>query len=277
MSGSSKTNTNTTPEILALDFDGVILNGLKEYFLTAWRAYRQIWPPEGERLVVDKPPEGLAEGFYRLRPVIETGWEMPVLLRALVLGESEDRIVEDWPQVLGEVMEREGGDRLRIGTLVDCVRDEWIERDLDGWLAIQGFYPGTIERLRAWLAGDVRVFIVSTKEGRFIHRLLKQAGVEFPRDRIFGKEVKRPKYETLRLLLEKESVAADRLWFVEDRLKALELVGEQADLEGVGLFLAGWGYNLERDRALVSGGGRIQLLDLERFSRDLSGWGVEII
>ena len=259
----------TQPDILALDFDGVILNGLKEYFQTAWRAYRQMWPADQE------PPQGLAEGFYRLRPVIETGWEMPVLVRALVLGESEERIVADWGQVLREVMEREGGDRSQMATLVDGVRDEWIASDLDGWMAIQGFYPGTIERLRAWLAGDVRVFIVSTKEGRFFHRLLAQAGVEFPRDRILGKEVKRPKFETLRLLLEQERVAADRLWFVEDRLKALELVAEQSDLGEVGLFLAGWGYNLERDRDWVRrGGGRIRLLDLEGFAGDLDGWGV---
>ncbi|MGK7912482.1 MAG: HAD family hydrolase [Synechococcus sp.] len=260
------------PEILALDFDGVILNGLKEYFQTAWRAYVQIWPPASQPLAAVEPPAGLAEGFYRLRPVIETGWEMPVLLRALMLGESEERIVEGWPQVLGKVMEREGGDRSRIVTLVDRVRDEWIANDLDGWMAIQGFYPGTIERLQAWLDGDVRVFIVSTKEGRFIHQLLKQAGVEFPHDRIFGKEVKRPKYKTLRLVLEAEGVSADRLWFVEDRLGALQLVEEQADLDGAGLFLAGWGYNLERDREKVCSGGRIRLLGLERFVGPLGGW-----
>ncbi|MEM9566851.1 MAG: HAD family hydrolase [Cyanobacteria bacterium P01_E01_bin.34] len=265
MSGSS--NTSKLPDILALDFDGVILNGLKEYCLTAWRAYRQIWTVEQSEL-----PEGLVEGFYRLRPVIETGWEMPVLLRALVLGEREERLVEDWPQVLAKVMEQEGADQSRIGTLVDLVRDEWIANDLEGWMAIQEFYPGTIERLQTWLDDGVRVFIVSTKEGRFIHRLLQQAGVEFPLDRIFGKEVKRPKYKTLRLLLKTEGVAADRLWFVEDRLKALELVQEQSDLVDVSLFLAGWGYNLERDRESVRNGGRVRLLDLERFAGDFEAW-----
>ncbi|MCY7286501.1 MAG: HAD family hydrolase, partial [Cyanobacteria bacterium CAN_BIN43] len=37
----------TAPTLLALDFDGVLCNGLMEYFQTAWRVYCQIWshPP----------------------------------------------------------------------------------------------------------------------------------------------------------------------------------------------------------------------------------------
>jgi len=70
-------------QILALDFDGVICDGLIEYFQTAWRTYCQIWKPS-----LPTPPAGAAS-FYQLRPVIETGWEMPVLIRALVLGITE--------------------------------------------------------------------------------------------------------------------------------------------------------------------------------------------
>ena len=33
------------PTILALDFDGVICDGLIEYFQTFWRTYCQIWKP----------------------------------------------------------------------------------------------------------------------------------------------------------------------------------------------------------------------------------------
>jgi len=33
------------------------------------------------------------------------------------------------------------------------------------------------------------------------------------------------------------------LWFVEDRLKTLQLVHQQPDLDAVKLYLADWGYN----------------------------------
>ncbi|MHC5726941.1 MAG: HAD family hydrolase, partial [Nostoc sp.] len=35
--------TASSPTILALDFDGVICDGLIEYFEVSWRTYCQIW------------------------------------------------------------------------------------------------------------------------------------------------------------------------------------------------------------------------------------------
>ena len=52
----------SSPDILALDFDGVVCDGLIEYFQTAWRAYCELFHPESA-----EPPEGLAERFYPLR------------------------------------------------------------------------------------------------------------------------------------------------------------------------------------------------------------------
>ncbi|MGI8932627.1 MAG: HAD family hydrolase, partial [Phormidesmis sp.] len=68
-----------SPQLIVFDFDGVICDGLIEYFQTAWKAYCQLFEPDSHQL-----PEGLAEKFYPLRPVVETGWEMPVLVQALV-------------------------------------------------------------------------------------------------------------------------------------------------------------------------------------------------
>ncbi|MEO1447191.1 MAG: HAD family hydrolase, partial [Cyanobacteria bacterium J06635_11] len=84
----------SAPQLIAFDFDGVICDGLIEYFETAWQAYCQLFNPD-----VDTPPEGLAEKFYPLRPVVETGWEMPVLVQALVQGAKAEQVIEQWPQM----------------------------------------------------------------------------------------------------------------------------------------------------------------------------------
>ena len=68
------------PDILALDFDGVLCDGMREYFEASRRTYMRVWPDE------QTPGEELFPAFRTLRPVIMTGWEMPVLLRALVQG-----------------------------------------------------------------------------------------------------------------------------------------------------------------------------------------------
>ncbi|AOY80887.1 HAD hydrolase-like protein [Moorena producens JHB] len=256
------------PTILALDFDGVLCNGLLEYFQTAWRTYCQIWKPASQT-----PPENLAASFYRLRPVIETGWEMPVLIHALILGISEDKILQDWSAVAQSIVNSETLDRTDTAKQLDTIRDKWITTDLDGWLSLHQFYPGVIERLDQILSTNTtQLYIVSTKEGRFIKQLLQQQGINLPQERIIGKESKRPKHQTLRQLIETFPGEAVTLWFVEDRLKTLQSVQQQPDLKPVKLYLADWGYNTKAEQESAGHDPRIQLLSLEQFSQDFSNW-----
>ncbi len=263
------------PTILALDFDGVLCDGLLEYFQTSWRTYCQVWMPENQ-----VPPDDLAPRFYRLRPVVETGWEMPILLRVLLLGVSEEKILEDWSTVAQEIIESEKLDAADIGKRLDAVRDEWIKTDLDSWLGLHRFYPGVIERLHSILSPEqqlrsetpTQLFIVTTKEGRFVKQLLQQQGIQLPEEKIIGKESKRPKHQTLRQLIEAFTGDGVTLWFVEDRLKTLELVQQQADLNDVKLFLADWGYNTQAQQEAIRNDPRIQLLSLAEFAQEFSVW-----
>ena len=50
------------------------------------------------------------------------------------------------------------------------------------------------------------------------------------------------------------------MYFIEDRLEALELVKQQSDLQEIKLFLADWGYNTEQTRVSVMSSEKIQLL-----------------
>ena len=257
-----------TPKILALDFDGVLCDGLLEYFETSWHTYCQIWNPDSQ-----KPPEDLAPKFYRLRPVIEIGWEMPVLVRALVLGVPEEKIVQNWSAVAKEIVESEQLDAVDTGKRLDSIRDKWITTDLDNWLSLHRFYPGVIERVHRTLSeNSTELFIVTTKEGRFVKQLLQQQSIHLPEERIIGKECKRPKYQTLRQIKENYSEESASLWFVEDRLKTLQSVQQQPDLQEVKLYLADWGYNTVTHHEFVRNDATIQLLSLSTFSQDFSLW-----
>ncbi|MBO1057479.1 MAG: HAD family hydrolase [Dolichospermum sp. JUN01] len=259
--------TANSPTILALDFDGVVCDGLIEYFEVAWRTYCQIWSP-----INDTPPDDLALRFYRLRPVIETGWEMPVLIKALIEGFSDDQILQSWTNITPQILAADNLEAKAVSTKLDHLRDEWIQTDLNGWLSLHRFYPGVIERLKITLKSEIQLYIVTTKEGRFVKQLLQQEGVNLPPENIFGKEVKRPKYETLRELIKKANIQNVSLWFVEDRLKTLQLVKQQSDLDNVKLFLADWGYNTQPEREAGKNDPRIQLISLSHFAHDFSTW-----
>jgi phosphoglycolate phosphatase-like HAD superfamily hydrolase len=245
----------------------VVCDGLIEYFEVAWRTYCQIWSPAN-----DTPPDDLALRFYRLRPVIETGWEMPVLIKALIEGFNDDQILQSWTTITPQILAADHLETKAVSSKLDHLRDEWIQTDLNGWLSLHKFYPGVIERLKITLESEVQLYIVTTKEGRFVKQLLQQEGVNLPPENIFGKEVKRPKYETLRELIEKANIQNVSLWFVEDRLKTLQLVQQQSDLNHVQLFLADWGYNTQPEREAGKNDPRIQLISLSHFAHDFSTW-----
>jgi phosphoglycolate phosphatase-like HAD superfamily hydrolase len=262
--------TTHPPTVLALDFDGVICDGLKEYFQTAWYAYAQVWS------IDHAPTPELAAQFYRLRPVIETGWEMPLVLRALELGNTETEILQNWSTIAQHLVTQETPNfpsaplPKLLAAAVDNIRDTWIATDLSSWLAEHRFYPGVIERLKMTIASPVAFFIISTKESRFIRQLLQREGIELGDRQVFGKETKRPKAEILRDL--NREFTSPPIWFVEDRLKTLQSVENQSDLANVTLFLADWGYNTELERTSIKEYNRIYLLSLEQFSRDFATW-----
>ncbi len=257
-----------TPNILALDFDGVLCDGLMEYFQVAWRTYSQLWQPDNVAL-----PEDWAPIFYRLRPVIESGWEMPVLLQALQQGVSETEILQDWGTIASQILADSHLEAKTIGHALDRQRDEWITADLSGWLALHRFYPGILERLQSIIASAVYPVIISTKEGRFINQLLQQQGIELSEVQIIGKESQRPKHQVLRELAATHS-AHSSIWFIEDRLKTLISIQNHEDLAAARLYLADWGYNTEQERETTQRTNRIELLSLTNFGQDFSRWPV---
>lgn len=251
-------------KILALDFDGVICNGLREYFEIARRAYLQIWQQD----LVANPEitiETWRQDFYNLRPVVETGWEMPVVLRALQLGFTAEDILGNWSAIALKIITTENIQSSEIAKAVDSLRDQWIAEDVNDWLSYHEFYPGVAAQIQQAQALGIEVLIISTKEGRFIQELLNRSGIDLARSAIFGKETKRPKPEILQELLN-TNPQLETLWFVEDRLKTLEQVASLPALESVKLFLADWGYNTQSMRDTLVNHPQIQLISLAEFS-----------
>ena len=253
-----------TPKILALDFDGVICNGVFEYFQSSKKTYNKIWSEYANNEYAQK--------FYKLRPVIEHGWEMPVLLRAIILGYSEEEILDNWQEIASKIVSSENLNISQITQELDQVRDNWINSNLDEWLSLQTPYQGVIEKVKKIIKSGTILYIISTKEGRFIGKFLQRYNVPLSQVLIIGKECKQPKYETLRLISNKEKVDASEIWFVEDRLKTLNLVAQQPYLKNIQLYLADWGYNTQKMRETAQNEGIIKILSLNQFCQDLSQW-----
>src|SRR5262245_11392218 len=122
------------PDVLALDFDGVLRDGMREYFEASRRAFARAWPSS------PVPDDALFPIFARLRPVIMTGWEMPLLLRAIVGGSREEEIASGWERVRDGLVAAGAGLQKQkpVETLtraLDDVRRDWIAADSEGWVS----------------------------------------------------------------------------------------------------------------------------------------------
>jgi hypothetical protein len=263
-----------TPAILALDFDGVLCEGRGEMFETSSRTYSHFWSPSTLKARTIK------SGFWRLRTTIKSGWEMPILVRALALGVSEARITRAWTAVREEVLGTVAVPRdelvRRVVTVFDTVRRDWIWIDHDSWLDLNRPYV-PLDTLRRVVAAQ-RTAVVTTKEGEFARLILGRWNVSV--DAIEGKEAGEHKCENLVRLMEQHAAAHGGeppiVWFVEDRLETLEHVKECSKtdprLERVGLFLAEWGYTTPAAKRAARRDSRIQLLTLRQFARGVEHW-----
>jgi hypothetical protein len=265
------------PGILALDFDGVLCDGMGEYFESSRRAYGRVWG--------DPPPSAdLFASFQRLRPVILTGWEMPLLLRALAVGIPESTIHDKWEPTRDDLLGRDDASvgrglvprrplRELLETTLDQVRRDWIEADRSDWLSRNTLYCDVAD-VRRVVGAPHRTPVVTTKEGQFCRWLLDHWGIEVAE--IQGKEAGTHKCDNLRALrtkYEAETGKALTLWFVEDRLKTLQCVRTHPDLQDVQLFLAEWGYVTEAAKTEVRSAEGIRLLTLREFTGAFSDWG----
>lgn len=249
-------------KILVSDFDGVICNGLKEYFYSSKLVYQQIWHDFSSDL------DSLQSTFNLLRPVVETGWEMPLLLRVLTWDENPENILNNWHNIKEKaikILYLEGITIEKISKTLDQVREFQIKNNLENWLNLHCFYEGIIPKLKNLIKQDITLYIITTKEGKFTKKLLEKEGIFLPKNAIMGKEVKRPKYESLRLIIKEEKAKPSDINFLEDRLEALELVNKQKDLQEVKLFLALWGYNDDLTKVKAENNPNINTLSLVNF------------
>ncbi len=225
--------------LIALDFDGVICDSAPENAATAWRCCCRLWPERFSGPV----PEAQVERFCReLRPYMETGYQSIVQTEGLWRGEPLARLTSGFGEALPEMVASLG---LTVAELKACFggeRDRWIQEDVAGWLSYNRFYPGAAEALRSLLSRG-RVRILTTKEERFVLRLMEREGVLFPEAEVFGLARIRNKETTLEEWCQEGAEA-----FVEDRLATLERVEAVPALAGLRLGFAAWGYATEEHR-----------------------------
>jgi len=213
------------PELLFLDFDGVLCDSLEECYRSSWLA------ASGYSVSSLPPPELPFDQAYRARfdacrPFIRSGEDYIVVHRWAAQGRVP-RSQEEFDLSLADA---------GTGQLAEWkkrlyeVRDQLLIHHRDLWLSWNPLYPGIAKALGRQ-ADNPSVWILSTKKAEFIVEILAHHGVVWPLERTLYTGSRRK----LEIIEEQTPTTATML--IDDQIDHLDF-----DHGWCRCFLALWGY-----------------------------------
>jgi len=243
-------------KVLALDFDGVVCDSLREVFATALATYESMVPEsaflarlrarrgEGRWHELEFEGDPVMVSFESMMPLGNRAEDFGVSLRAL------DNFLELT-------------DQRAYDTFYGTIDPEWLKTfhrefyeqrdtarafDTHGWLELHAPYPVLLELLRR-RSGDAEIALATAKDRRSAELLLAHLGVGdlFAPELVLDKETGVSKTAHLTILHDRLDVPFEEITFVDDKVNHLETVAPL----GVRPVLAGWGFNTPREHDLA--------------------------
>ena len=184
-------------KILVLDFDGVICDSADETARAGWLAGSFLWPEWAKH---DITP-GMTQAFRKLRPFLHTGFEAIAILKMIENDYSLPFIKTNYNFLMRQIFTSSQYNFDELKAILNRVRNDWIRINEQDWLSRQRMYPGIGDFVQD--AGDFYdyVYILTTREGRFVSRFLENSGIDFDREYILGLETGKDKTDSLNELI----------------------------------------------------------------------------
>ena len=252
--------------LLIFDFDGVIIDGIFEYWSSSRKACLNLI---GEKDSSNVLPQQIPHSFKKLRPWVTHGWEMVLIAAELLRKESP--LINSNATIFSNDYQNNCDNALQswkwtsqdLQIALDHVRKEAIKNDLKSWLASHKPFPQVIERIKQLNNEDIDFAVLTTKNAEFTSQLLKSLNLK-PK-LLYGHE-SGSKPNVLLQLSKDQKIKG----FIEDRRATLETVLNTPGLSFLPCYLAGWGYLKDGEAKALPP--NIYLLELKTFLTPLASW-----
>lgn len=245
----------TPKRILALDFDGLLVDGLNECLLVSWNGHHEVGVDRFSDTGLADLPLNFIEKFKHHRSFAKHlgHFYMPFQRDAGVFrsqGEF-DRAYEALPAREVEAFVQ------KVTAYRTLARQTWRER----WLGYHAFYDGLADWL---LETDLPVCIVTAKDAGSVSEILMQAGIQVPPSQIYGEC--REKLTALQAVADQFDVPREQVCFFDDNV----LNARDALQAGFRAHWARWGYNAPEHAEIARQAGlpAVQLHDLITFGSE---------
>ena len=253
--------------LLVLDFDGVIVDGIKEYWASSRQTCLNIFSSqEKERILL---PNEIPTTFKAMRPWVHHGWEMVILAAECSDKTSQlnlkgiENYSENYSEECSGALVRWGWTPSQLQKALNRTRREAISNNFNEWLNYHQPFSSVVQRLQVLESEGFEFAVLTTKSIEFTKKLLSSFNLQ-PK-LIFGHE-SGSKIDVLNQLLHKRIIQG----FIEDRRSTLEKVLEDPKARSVPCYLASWGYLKPQDRKNLPSD--IKLINLEILREPISNW-----
>ena len=233
-------------KLILLDFDGVIVNGIDEYWYSSKLACEKYLLASSKNLNLNYDIE-VPKLFAEIRPWVKYGWEMVLLTHEIIKEEeplndsSKNKFLQNYQQNCHDLLEEKSWESQTLQISLDKARQSQIRSDLDKWINLHNPFNEVISFIKTAHLDGFRVGIISTKGRIFTSKIINQFKI-YP-ELIFGYE-SGSKVDIISSLTENYEI----IGFIEDRRKTLVKILENKTTKDIPCFLANWGYLKKSDR-----------------------------
>ena len=231
-------------KLILFDFDGVIIDGINEYWYSSLLACKKYLFPDHKQL--DITNTDVSPIFIEMRPWVKFGWEMVLITHEIIKTNdpltniNKDKFLENYEDNCSKLLKKNAWDSQTLQKYLDDARKTQINNDLKKWISLHNPYDEVIEFIRQASNIGYKIGVISTKGKIFTSKILNNINL-YP-ELIFGYEAGK-KVDIIIDLSQKYNIKA----FVEDRIKTLIDVQENKQTDFIKCFLAEWGYLKKTD------------------------------
>ncbi len=250
----------SSQKIFLFDFDGVIVDGMNEYWhssLLACERYLNSPYISVDQKLYNRVPNS----FKEIRPWVKYGWEMILIVHEIIKTESSLKnynnadFINNYHQNCQRILNDNSWMAEDLQKILDKSREYQIDKDFKSWVNLHNPFFEVINFMKELRKREIETGVITTKGEIFAAKILKQLNI-FP-EFIFGYES-----GTKIKIAEKLAQTYEILGFIEDRRQTLIDIKQNSETSHIPCFLADWGYLKKSDRYNLSN--EIILLKLDK-------------
>jgi len=236
----------SSQKLFLFDFDGVIVDGMDEYWHSSLLAFDKFL--NCPNILIDQNLYNkVPNTFIEIRPWIKYGWEMLIIAHQIIKKEgplnsqNKSDFLKKYHQNCHKVLLDNSWVAEDLQKSLDEARKYQIDKDFDNWIKLHRPFYEVIDFIDKIKKKKIKTGIITTKGKIFTSEILKNLNI-LP-ELIFGYE-SGTKVEITSMLSRKYEI----MGFIEDRRNTLIDIKQNPVTNNIPCYLADWGYLKHIDR-----------------------------